>query len=222
MSTQSNAYPSAIADYVQAISLTREPAVMARLRERTSGMPMAVMQISAEQGLLLGLLVRMLAARRTIEVGVFTGYSALAVARMLPPDGRVVACDVSEEWTAIAREYWAEAGMADRIDLRLGPAASTLDAMIAAGEAGSYDFAFIDADKSGYPGYFAQCLELVRPGGLIALDNAFLDGQVLDPDATQASGRVLRDLTQQIFADQRVEPALVPIGDGLLLARRRE
>jgi predicted O-methyltransferase YrrM len=221
MSTQTTAYADSIARYVRDVAHAREPAVMRRLREVTSKMPMAEMQISVEQGVLLGLLAQMLGARRTLEIGVFTGYSALAVARVLPPDGQLIACDVSEEWTAVAREFWVEAGVDDRIDLRLGPAAGTLDALIEAGETDRFDFAFIDADKRGYPGYFSQCLELVRPGGLIALDNAFLDGDVVEATEEGGAGQVIRDLTAGIFADERVDPALVPIGDGLLLARRR-
>jgi len=221
MSTRTNVYSDSIASYVNQIASAREPAVLARLRAATSKLPMAQMQISVEQGELLALLVQTLGARRTLEVGVFTGYSSIAVARVLPHGGRLVACDVSEEWTAVARQYWEEAGVADRIDLRLGPAAQTLDELIAAGEGASYDFAFIDADKRGYPGYYSQCMELVRPGGLIALDNAFLDGEVVEPSEDGGAGQIVRALTERIFADERVDPALVPISDGLLLARRR-
>jgi predicted O-methyltransferase YrrM len=218
MSLTTTGYARQIADYVHAVSLVREPAVMAKLREVTATLPMAEMQISVEQGLFMSQLAAMLGARRTIEVGTFTGYSALAVARMLPPDGQLVACDVSREWTTIARRFWKEAGVDERIDLRLGPAARTLAAMVQAGEQGRFDFAFIDADKGAYPRYYDLCLELVRGGGVIAIDNAFLDGGVLDGTG---AGPVVRDLTRRIFDDDSVDASLVPIGDGLLLARKR-
>jgi caffeoyl-CoA O-methyltransferase len=167
------------------------------------------------------MLARSLGARRAVEVGVFTGYSSICVARALPPDGKLVACDVSEEWTAVARRYWAEAGLAGRIDLRLAPASETLAGMIAAGEAGTYDFAFIDADKEAYPDYYEKCLTLLRPGGMMAIDNMFMNGKVFDEAPESEGARVVRALAGTIFADERVEPALVPIGDGLLLARKR-
>ncbi len=195
--------------------------MLAELRAETAKLPMAIMQISAEQGRLMEVLARSLGVKRAIEVGVFTGYSSICVARALPPDGKLVACDVSEEWTAVARRYWAEAGVAEKIELRLAPASETLAAMLEAGEGGGYDFAFIDADKEGYPGYYEQCLELLRPGGMLALDNAFMGGRVFDGESPSEGARVVRALTEAIFRDERVEPALVPIGDGLLLARKR-
>ncbi|MEQ8699750.1 MAG: class I SAM-dependent methyltransferase, partial [Bauldia litoralis] len=162
-----------------------------------------------------------LKVRRAIEVGVFTGYSSLCIAQQLPPDGRLVACDVSDEWTSIARRYWDRAGVADKIVRRLGPATETLGAMVEAGEAGTYDFAFIDADKEAYPDYFELCLTLLRQGGLIAIDNIFMHGRALRPDTDSASGKAIHKLTRQVFADERVDTSLVPIGDGVLLATKR-
>ena len=201
--------------------MEREDDVLARLRQETSKLPLAIMQISVEQGRLMETLCRAFGVRRAVEVGVFTGYSSICVARALPRDGKLVACDVSEEWTDVARRYWAEAGVADRIDLRLAPAAETLAAMIDAGEDGSYDFAFIDADKTGYPDYYAKCLGLLRPGGLLTIDNMFMNGKVFDEEPEGEGPRTVRDLAKTIFADPRVEPSLIPIGDGLLLARKR-
>ena len=199
----------------------REHPALKELREATAGIPHAGMQISPEQGQFMALLVKLLGARRTIEVGVFTGYSSLAVALALPPDGRVVACDVSEEWTAIARRFWEKAGVAAKVDLRLAPALATLDAMLGAGEAGRYDFAFIDADKGNYGGYYERCLELVRAGGLIAVDNTLWNGWVADPAHTDDDTRAIRAFNDTVVADERVDVSLVPIGDGLTLARRR-
>ncbi|MEQ9363239.1 MAG: class I SAM-dependent methyltransferase, partial [Leptospirales bacterium] len=160
--------------------------------------------------------------RRTIEVGVFTGYSALIAALAVPPDGLVLACDISEEWTAIGRKYWREAGVADRIDLRLAPAQSTLDAVLKEpGRAGSFDFAFIDADKGGYRAYFEACLALLRPGGLIAVDNVLWGGAVADPKNTEADTLAIREFNAFVHADERVDLSLVPIGDGLSLARKK-
>lgn len=221
MSTTSNLLDERGRDYVRGLSERREDALLALLREETSKLPMAIMQISVEQGRLMEMLARSLGVRRALEVGVFTGYSAMCVARALPADGKLVACDVSEEWTSVARRYWQEAGVADRIELRLAPASETLAALSGAGESGTYDFAFIDADKEAYPVYYEKCLALLRPGGMLAIDNMFMNGKVFD-DAPQGDGsRVVRKLAEAIFADERVEPSLVPIGDGLLLARKR-
>ncbi len=199
----------------------REPAVMARLRAETEKLPGAGMQIGPEQGQFMGLLVRLIGARRALEVGTYTGYSALAVALALPPDGKIVCCDVSEEWTRIARRFWREAGVADRIELRLAPAADTLEKLRAAGEDGRFDFAFIDADKGNYDLYYERCLKLVRPGGLIAIDNALWYGAVADPAQRDKDTRAIRALNRKIRDDARVDMALLPIGDGLLLARPR-
>jgi predicted O-methyltransferase YrrM len=169
----------------------------------------------------MALLTQMLGSQRAIEVGVFTGYSALCVAQHLPADGTLVACDVSEEWTSIGRRFWAEAGVADRIDLRIGPAAASLAAMIEAGEAGAYDQAFLDADKSGYDGYYEQCLTLLHPGGVILLDNIFWHGHAIEPAEDDEDSLALHALTKKIAGDDRVDSSLVPIGDGLLVVRRR-
>jgi caffeoyl-CoA O-methyltransferase len=169
----------------------------------------------------MALLVELIGARRAIEIGVFTGYSSLRVALALPADGRVVACDVSEEYTNVARRYWREAGVEHKIELRLGPALTTLDALIAQGERGAFDFAFIDADKANYGSYYERCLELVRPGGLVAVDNTLWSGAVADPNKQDADTRAIRELNAKVADDPRVSSSLVPIGDGLLLARKR-
>lgn len=199
----------------------RETPVMRELREETARHPLARMQISPEQGQFLTLLVDLIGARRTLEVGVFTGYSALAVARALPHDGRILACDVSEEFTAIARAAWARAGEAGKIDLRLAPATQTLSAAIAAGEAGTYDFAFIDADKASYDAYYEASLTLLRAGGLIAVDNALWSGKVADCAEGDADTAALRALNAKVSDDARVRACLLPVGDGLLLAHKR-
>lgn len=207
-------------DYLIASSV-REPPLLARLREETSKLDMAMMQISAEQGQFMRLLIEAIGARRTIEVGTFTGYSSLAVALSLPDEGRILACDVNHEWTAVARRYWAEAGIAHKIDLRLAPARDTLDALIGAGEKGRYDFAFIDADKKNYDAYYERCLVLLRSGGLLTIDNVLWNGKVIDPAADDEDTRAIRALNAKIAKDERVSVSLVPIGDGLTLARKR-
>lgn len=207
-------------DYLLSVSL-RETDLQRRLREETAALPMARMQISPEQGQFMALLARLTDARRCLEVGVFTGYSSLAVALALPDDGRIVACDVSEEWTAIARRYWAEAGVAGRIDLRLAPALDTLDALVAAGGAGTYDLAFIDADKTAYLDYYERALLLLRPGGLLMTDNTLWSGRVADPEVGDADTVALRHYNEHLHRDARVDLSLVPIGDGLTLARKR-
>lgn len=209
----------ALYDYVLAHSLREHPE-LAALREATRTHPHANMQISPEQGQLMALLVRLLGARRTLEIGVFTGYSALAVALALPDDGYLLACDISDEYTRVAREYWERAGVAHKIDLALAPAAQTLDARLAAGEAGRYDFAFIDADKTGYDGYYERCLRLVRAGGLIAFDNTLWNGSVARPAQTDDT-RALQALNAKLHLDERIDLSLLPLGDGLTLARKR-
>jgi caffeoyl-CoA O-methyltransferase len=199
----------------------REHPVQRELREATRDMKHGGMQIGPEQGQFMALLARLLGARRTIEVGVFTGYSALSVALALPEDGRIVACDVNEEWTAMARKYWAKANVAERIDLKLAPAMETLDALIEAGESGRYDFAFIDADKSNYPGYYERCLALLRKGGLIAVDNTLWSGAVADPANNDRDTVAIRAFNDALHADTRVEMSLLPIGDGLTLALKK-
>ena len=198
----------------------REHPEQAALREATRTHPRAGMQISPEQGQFMSLLVKLIGARRTIEIGTFTGYSALTVALALPADGKILACDISEEYTAIGKPYWQRAGVADRIELVIAPAVQTLDARIAAGEAGGYDFAFIDADKEGYDDYYERCLQLVRQGGLIAFDNTLWGGDVARA-AEDADTRALQALNDKLHRDERIDMAMLPIGDGLTLARRR-
>lgn len=199
----------------------REPEPLARLRRETAALPSGGMQISPEQGQLMRLLIKLTGARRALEVGVFTGYSSTIVALALPDDGKLVACDVSAEWTAIARRYWREAGVEAKIELHLRPARETLDALLAAGQASSFDFAFIDADKEQYDAYYERCLRLLRPGGLLAIDNALWSGAVADPSAKDEATRALRALNAKVADDPRVDASLVPIGDGLYLARKR-
>jgi predicted O-methyltransferase YrrM len=199
----------------------REAPILARLREETSALPMSQMQIAPEQGAFMALLVELMGAKRCLELGTFTGYSSLAVAMALPPDGRIVCLDVSREWTDIARRYWQEAGVEDRVDLRLGPALETLSAMLAAGEANSYDFAFIDARKEEYDDYYERTLQLLRPGGLMAIDNIFQGGDVVDEKDDSSDTVAVRALNEKIRHDERVSISLVPIADGLTLARKR-
>ena len=196
----------------------REPDILRRLRAETARDSLSMMQISPEQGQFMQLLVRLMNARTCLEIGVFTGYSSLAVASALPPDGRLIACDVSEQWTAIARRYWREAGVEHKIDLRIAPALSTLEQLLAEGKAGSIDFAFIDADKVNYLGYYERALALVRTGGLIAVDNTLWGGQVIDKQAQGEDTRAIRRFNDQLMADQRIHLSMLPIGDGLSLA----
>jgi caffeoyl-CoA O-methyltransferase len=198
----------------------REPQVLRELREETAKLPMAGMQIGPDQGQFMALLVKLMGARRCLEVGVFTGYSSLSVALALPPEGRIIACDVSEEWTAIARRYWEKAGVAARIELRLAPALATLDALRSGGE-GSFDFAFIDADKGNYLAYFERCLALVRKGGLIAVDNTLWSGDVADPENRKSDTVSLRRFNEALHRDERIDLAMLPVGDGLTLALKR-
>ena len=219
MSNRSITLNDSLYAYLLSVSL-RESELQRRLREETAQDPMARMQIAPEQGQFMGLIARLMGARRCIEVGVFTGYSSLAVALALPMDGSIVACDVSEQWTSVARRYWAEAGVVDRIDLRLAPALETLDALLAAGGAGRYDLAFIDADKVNYLGYYERVLELLRPGGLVVVDNTLWSGRVADPEVADADTVALRHFNEHLHHDARVDLSLVPIGDGLTLARK--
>lgn len=219
MSNRSIGLEPRLYEYLLSASLREHPA-LARLRAETASHPRVNMQIAPEQGQFMALLARLVGAVRCIEVGVFTGYSSLAVALALPPAGRIVACDISEDYTQIARRYWEEAGVADRIDLRLAPAIETLDALLAAGEAGRYDFAFIDADKGAYADYYDRSLALVRPGGLIAVDNTLWDGAVADPANQEPDTVAIRAFNEKLRDDPRVDLSLVPIGDGLTLARK--
>jgi len=221
MSSRTISVDDALYDYILRVSL-RESDVLARLRAETKALPDAGMQISPEQGQFMTLLARLAGAKRAIEIGTFTGYSAICVASALPPGGMLVACDMSEEWTAIARRYWAEAGVDDRIDLRLGPALDTLDALIGEGGAGTYDLVFIDADKTGYAGYYERALTPLRSGGLICVDNVLWGGSVIDPQKQSDDTKAIRAFNEKLHADDRVDLSLVPIGDGLTLARKRE
>ena len=205
--------------YVLDHSLREHPAQTA-LREATRLHPHAGMQIAPEQGQFMALLVRLLGARRAIEIGVFTGYSALSVALALPTDGRLLACDISDEYTRVGKPFWDQAQVAHKIDLQLAPALATLDAQLAAGEAGQYDFAFIDADKRSYDGYYERCLQLVRPGGLIAIDNTLWGGSVARP-ADDVDTLALQALNRKLHHDERIDLSLLPFSDGLTLARRR-
>ena len=204
-------------EYILANSV-KESDLFRRLREETAARPNAVMQISADQGQFFALLIRVLKARKTLEIGVFTGYSSLAVALALPPDGKLVACDISEEYTAVARRYWQEAGVAGKIDLRIAPAAKTLNALIEERQEGTFDFAFIDADKTGYAEYFELCLRLLRPGGVIALDNMLQSGRVIDAASNDKDTVAIRELNRRLAEDKRVVVSLLPIADGVTLA----
>ena len=207
-------------EYLQKVSL-REPPVLRRLREETAAHPYASMQISPEQGQFMALLVKLIGARRTLEIGVFTGYSSTVIALALPPDGRITACDVDEDFTSIARRYWNEAGVAQKIDLHMAPALDTLQQLLDQGATNSYDLAFIDADKCNYPLYYEKCLQLVRSGGVILVDNVLWGGRVaiLDIDDEDTGG--IRRLNALIHTDDRVDASMIPIGDGLTLARKR-
>ena len=198
----------------------REHPEQTALREATAKHPRAGMQISPEQGQFMQLLVKLIDARRCIEIGTFTGYSALTVALALPADGRILACDISDEYTSVGKPYWRRAGVADKIELVIAPALQTLDARIAAGETGRYDFAFIDADKAGYDAYYERCLQLVRSGGLIAFDNTLWSVDVARP-AKDDDTRALQALNDKLHRDERIDVAMLPIGDGLTLARKR-
>ena len=209
-----------LADYIRRVSL-REPDVLRRLREETASHPRVSMQISPEQGQFMDVLIHMLGARRTLEIGVFTGYSSLAVALALPEDGRIIACDVSEEYTSVARRYWREAGVDRKIDLRLRPALETLNDLIALGQAGSFDFAFIDADKENYDNYYERCLTLLRPGGLIAVDNVLWSGRVIDAADQDVDTRAIREFNNKLQADERVWLSMLPIRDGVTLACKK-
>lgn len=206
-------------EYVLSVSL-REPEALRQLREETSRLSEAEWQIAPEQGPFLAMLVQLMGARQCLEVGTFTGYSAAWVAGVLPADGKIICCDVNESYAAIARKYWALAGVSARIDLRLAPALDTLTRLLAEGRAGSFDYAFIDADKANYDVYYEKCLELIRSGGLIAVDNTLWDGKVADPSATDEDTAGIRRLNAKLFTDTRVSLSFLPFADGLTLARK--
>src|SRR5690606_22153685 len=216
---RSGLLPSDVYDYV--LRSTREPVVLARLRDATAAVPNHDMQIGADQGALMALLAKLVDARRCIEVGTYTGYSALAVALALPPDGTLITCDVNAEWTAVGRPFWREAGVEARIDLRLKPALETLDELLAAGEAGRFDFALIDADKTNYRNYYERLLKLLRPGGLIALANTLALSSTPIIELDTANARALRELNEFLRGDERVDLAMLTVGEGVTLARKR-
>ncbi len=206
--------------YLQSVSL-REPEVLRKLREETHQLTVGQMQISPEQGQFLGFLIEILNARKTLEIGVFTGYSALSVALSLPDDGRIIACDINEEWTNIAKRYWQLAGVENKIDLRLGLAVDTQAELLKKGEGNSFDFIFIDADKQNYKNYYEGAIELLRPGGVVAIDNVLWKGKVADPEIQDPSTVMIRELNSQLLKDSRISLSLLPIGDGLTLARKK-
>ena len=206
-------------DYILEVSL-REAPLWAELRAETNRMPEAAMQISPDQGQFMSLLTRLIGAKRVIEIGTFTGYSALCFAQALPEDGLVVCCDVSEDFTAIGRRYWQRAGLAEKIELRLAPAGDTIDALLSEGAADSFDLAFIDADKENYERYFEGCLALLRPGGVILVDNVLWGGSVIDPAVDDADTKAIRALNRKLARHSEIELSLLPIGDGLTLARK--
>jgi caffeoyl-CoA O-methyltransferase len=220
VSRRSIGLDDAVHAYLLDVSL-REPDVLRRLREETASRENADMQIAPEQGQFMALLVRLIGAERTLVVGTVTGYTALVVAHALPPHGRVTACEISEEYAAIARRWWAEGGVLEKIEIRVAPAAETLDRMVEEGLEGRFDFAFIDADKAGYVEYWERCLRLVRRGGLIAVDNVLWDGRVADPANEEESTQAIRAFNARVRDDDRVDLSLVPVGDGLTLARVR-
>jgi len=221
MSNKTTPLDNRLHEYLIEVSI-EEPEIFRQLREETQRLPSHIMQIAPEQGQFMALLVQILGATRTLEIGTFTGYSALWVASALPDNGKLLACDVSEEWTRIAQRYWKLAGVAEKIDLRLGPALDTLQTLIENNESGSYDFAFIDAAKQEYDGYYESTLQLLRPGGVVALDNTLWGGKVADPTVRDEETEALRSISRKIRDDTRVSSSLVPIGDGLLLARKLE
>jgi predicted O-methyltransferase YrrM len=220
MSSRTLSLDDTLYQYIVAHSV-REPPILARLRDATRTLPHANMQIGPEQGQFMALLAKLTGARRCLEVGTFTGYSSLAVALALPADGTIITCDIDPQTTALARQFWREAGVAARIELVLQPALKTLTELLAQGAAGSFDYAFIDADKTGYHAYYEKILELLRAGGLIAVDNTLWSGEVADPTRNDADTKALRAFNDHVHHDERVDLSLVPIGDGLTLLRKR-
>ena len=220
MSTKTITLTESLHHYLLSVSL-REPPILARLREETAQHPLANLQIAPEQGQFMALLVRLMGVKKCLELGVFTGYSALSVALALPPDGKLIACDVNEEWTSMARRYWQEAGVAHKIALRIAPALETLDKLLANGEAGSFDFVFIDADKENYTNYYERSLELVRHGGLIVIDNVLWSGRVADPNEQDVDTVAIRRFNTKLHFDERIDLSMLPLADGLTLAYKR-
>ena len=217
MSTGILNYTTNLREYLWEKGMEEHPA-LTELRLETAKLPQSMMQICPEQGALMANLIRLMSAKKTIEIGTFTGYSTLAVALALPEEGEIIACDISEEWTALGKKKWEQAGVAHKINLRLAPAVDTLDALLADGQEGSFDFAFIDADKTNYPAYYEKCLKLVRKGGVIAIDNVLWGGSVIDSERNDEDTKAIRKLNEFIANDKRVSLSMVPIGDGLTLA----
>ena len=220
MSTTHTGVAEGVVKYIRSVSV-REPEILRRLGEETARLPDGRMQISPEQGQFMQILIQLLDAKLTLEIGVFTGYSSISVALALPADGRIVACDVSAEYTSIARRYWREAGVEHKIDLRLGPAVETLDRLLAEGKGGAFDFAFIDADKENYDRYYERALQLLRRGGLIAVDNVLWHGHVLNHSVQDRDTHAIRTFNKKLHSDERIWLSLVPIGDGVTLACKR-
>ncbi|MEC4803889.1 MAG: class I SAM-dependent methyltransferase [Jaaginema sp. PMC 1079.18] len=220
MSSQTLSLNETLLNYIQAVSV-QEPEILKQLRVETAKQPLSQMQIAPEQGQFMALLIQLLGARKTLEIGVFTGYSTLVTALALPQDGRIIACDVSKEYTDIAQQFWQQAGVAEKIDLRIAPALETLDKLIAENQSNTFDFAFIDADKSNYSNYYEKSLQLVRPGGLIAVDNVLWSGRVADPEVQDNRTQKIREFNQNLAQDNRVQISLVPIADGLTLALKK-
>lgn len=220
MSNRTLSIDDAIYSYMLSHSL-REPDILLQLREETAQHDMARMQIAPEQGQLLSLLIKLLGAQQTIEIGVYTGYSALCVALALPDNGRVIACDINDDWTQIAQRYWHQAGVQNKIELLIAPASKTLERLLKRGNANSFDFAFIDADKPNYINYYETCLKLLRPGGIIAVDNTLWGGDVANSEVNDDDTVAIRQFNDHLYKDERVDISLIPIGDGLTLARKR-
>jgi predicted O-methyltransferase YrrM len=206
-------------NYLLSVSL-QEAEVLKQLRKKTATLPMSVMQIAPEQGQFMALLVKLISAKKTLEIGVFTGYSTLVIALALPEDGKIIACDIDRQYTEIARQYWQQANVNHKIDLHIAPALETLDKLIAQGQENTFDFAFIDADKNNYSNYYERALKLIRPGGLIAIDNVLWSGKVADPKDTDKRTISIREFNQKLHQDPRVSISLLPIADGLTLAMK--
>lgn len=219
MSNRTLSIDDRIYDYLLAVSL-KEPDLLRQLREETAGIEFSEMQIAPEQGQFMALLVRLIGARQALEIGTFTGYSSICIAGALKTGGELVCCDDSSEWTSMAKKYWQEAGLEDRINLRLGDAGATLQALMDEGRAGTFDFVFIDADKQNYPRYYELSFRLLRPGGLMAVDNTLWSGDVADPDNMEPGTRAIRRFNEMLKKDDSVDISLVPIGDGLTLVRK--
>jgi predicted O-methyltransferase YrrM len=207
-------------NYLLSVSL-QEAEVLKQLRKATATLPMSIMQIAPEQGQFMALLIKLIGAKKTLDIGVFTGYSTLVIALALPEDGKIVACDIDQRYTEIARQYWQQAQVNHKIDLRIAPALETLNGLIDRGQENTFDFAFIDADKNNYSNYYEQALKLIRPGGLIAIDNVLWSGKVADPKDTDKRTIAIRELNQKLHQDPRVNISLLPIADGLTLAMKK-